>query len=231
MYNLNNSQSMKYLNIILIFVFCLTISYKYSFGINAKKTKILCSPTKTVRTAEKPITYDLAYIDNNTLRNAGKFENPYLHKILIRGKIKDERCIPIPNALIEIWQEDEYGKKRYNKYAYSFLDRYELNQEQYSNFLGIASATSDNNGNFSFITVIPQKKIKNIKKQSLINIAILHKDFPQLESQILLNPKFPISRSNKRILAFKNIVAQKFYHLPTYDFDIILNGTNKYKTF
>ena len=29
----------------------------------------------------------------------------------------------------------------------------------------------------------------------------------------------------------RNTGAEKFYHLPTYDFEIVLNGYNKYKTF
>ncbi|NRA74115.1 MAG: hypothetical protein HRU36_05195 [Rickettsiales bacterium] len=204
-----------------------------SFGIATKQKKelVLCQPTKKIAVLDKPITYDPAYTDNNTTKDAGEFKNKHLDIILIRGIIKDKKCIPIPNASIEIWQEDEYGKKRYDKFSYSFTDRYELNKEQFSSFLGIATATSNNNGYFNFITVIPRSKLKRYKKQSLINVSISHKNFPKLENQILLNPKWLTKKTNKKIFAFRNIGAEKFYHLPTYDFEIVLNGYNKYKTF
>ena len=198
----------------------------------APKEKFLCQPTKKIRVPNKPITHDPTYTDNNsTTKNSGEFEDPYLEKVFIRGVIKDKQCIPIPNASIEIWQEDEYGIKRYEQFSYSFSERYELNKSQYSNFLGIASTTSDNNGNFTFITVVPNSKIKDSKKQSLINFAVSHEYFPSIENQISIDPKLPIKRSNKRVVALKNSEAEKFYQLPTYDLEIVLNGKNKYKTY
>jgi protocatechuate 3,4-dioxygenase beta subunit len=191
------------------------------------KEKPLCQPTGKSPVADKPITYDPTYTDNDTTKNSGGFDNKYLNKIVIKGIIKDKHCVPIPNASIEIWQEDEYGKKRYNQFSYSFSDRYELNREQYSNFLGIAATTSDNNGQFTFISVIPNGKLKESKKQSLINIAVSHQDFPKLENQIILNPKFPIRKSDKRIIALRELDNQ----LPSYDFEIVLDGTNKYKSY
>ena len=214
---------------------CPIIFPKYSLGVDhktfkSKKAKILCTPTKKIQVAPKPITYDPGYTDNDTTKDSGEFVNLYLNKIFIRGIIKDKECIPVPNTLIEIWQDDEYGKKRYNQFSYSFNDRYNLNKDQYSNFLGIATTTSDNNGNFSFISVMPNNKTK-LKKQSLINISVFHEDFPEIENQIILNPNFPIKKSERKIIAFRNIDAEKIYNLPTYDFEVILDGTNKYKTY
>ena len=219
---------------IILFI-CSFASFKDSLGIThkiskPKKEKILCKPTKKIRVASKPITYEPPYTNNNTIKRSGQFANPYLNKIFIRGIIKDKRCIPIPNALIEIWQDDEYGKKRYDQFSYSFIDRYNLNEDQYSKFLGIATTTSDNNGNFAFISVIPSSKVKP-KKQSLINVSVTHEDFPNIENQIILKPHFPIKKSNKKIIAFRNIEAEKIYKLPTYDFEIILDGTNKHKIY
>jgi len=217
-------------------ILCLCTSFKSSLGTghrsyNTKKEKIFCAPTKKIQIDPKPITYDPSYTDNDTIKNAGEFDDRYLNKVFIRGIIKDKHCVPVPNTLIEIWQNDEYGKKRYNKFSYSFNDQYKLNREQYSNFLGISTTTSDNNGHFAFISVIPNSKVRRAKKQSLVNISILHEGFPKVENQIVLNPAFPIKKSNKRIIAYRNIEAEKIYKLPTYDFEMVLDGTSTHKTY
>jgi protocatechuate 3,4-dioxygenase beta subunit len=199
--------------------------------IQKQPSKALCSPTKKVKTTPKPITHDPTYTDNDATKNSGEFDNMYLNKILIRGIIKDKACVPVRNASIEIWQDDEYGKKRYNQFSYSFSDRYRLNREQYSNFLGIATANSDNNGYFTFISVMPNSKLKKAKPESLVNISVSHINFPSLETQIVLNPKFPIKKSNNRIISFRNLDQKQMQDLPTYDIEIILDGRTKYKTY
>ena len=207
----------------------LMLGFQPSIGAELeKKEKFLCEASKKHDIAAKPITYDPTYTDNDATKNAGKFDDIYLDKIFIRGVIKDKRCVPIPNAYIEIWQEDEYGKKRYDRFSYSFADRYKLNMEQYSQFLGIATATSDNNGHFSFITVVPNVKLRS-KKQPLINIVVSHEGFPKLESQIILKGK--LSNADKRIVAVRALNGKMARLLPTYNLEIVLDGTNRYKTY
>ena len=240
-------------------ILCLCTSFKSSLGTghrsyNTKKEKIFCAPTKKIQIDPKPITYDPSYTDNDTIKNAGEFDDRYLNKVFIRGIIKDKHCVPVPNTLIEIWQNDEYGKKRYNKFSYSFNDQYKLNREQYSNFLGISTTTSDNNGHFAFISVIPNSKVRRAKKQSLVNISILHEGFPKVENQIC-----HIYTNNSLFITFiffnngiiwpKSVApylvhlvtlgsddavikeAEKIYKLPTYDFEMVLDGTSTHKTY
>ncbi len=186
-----------------------------------------CTPTTAMQVASKPMMSEIVHTDNSSTKDAGEFEDLYLHKVFLRGVIKDRNCVPIPNATINIWQEDEYGKDRYHKLSFSFTERYNLNREQYSKFLGVATATSNNNGDFTFITVLPASRAKK-KMNAYINVSVKHFDFPSLETQLHMATNKP---PKSGLSGYRNAEAERVYGMPTYDVEIILNGTNRYKSY
>mgnify|MGYP000235323065 CR=1 FL=1 len=46
---------------------------------------------------------------NNLLRTPGTPEVARGAKIIIQGRVLDENCVPVTDALVEIWQEDAFG--------------------------------------------------------------------------------------------------------------------------
>lgn len=225
-----------------------TSSKAYSDSVAHRKS--LCTPTRSRAVDRKPETFGKTVnSDNDTTKAAGQFENPYLSKILIRGLVKDKNCVPIPNVTVEIWQADEYGLNRYNKFSALFSERYQENYEQYSNFIGMAAANSDNNGYFTFVSVLPNKKAKAapgaVSKKHLepsINISVKHRDFNELatkvhmssgagvqvQSQASAGAKMP---ATSKLIGYRNFAAEKIYGMPTYDVEIVMDGANKYKTY
>lgn len=219
------------MHICLLFcILALTIpAFGDADGIQPKQGgKYACAPTRPLPVLNKPIMQGVTYTDNDTTKNSGEFDNQYVRKILLRGVIKDRNCVPVANATIEIWQSDEYGKNRYNTFSYSFLDRYNLNYDQYSKFLGIATATSNNDGYFEFITVLPNSKMRKARL-GRYNVAVWHRDFPMLETQLSI--KDNKTRFHSQMIAYRNFAADDAFVLPTYDFEVILNGENRYKSY
>lgn len=168
---------------------------------------------------------------NNLNRSEGSFPNEYAHSIIIRGIIVDKNCIPVSDANIAIWQDDEYGDKRY---THGITSPYQVNQLNYKmcrNIKGIGKTYSTNEGRFMFITVPPEEMIKSRRKY--INIEINHPNFPKFYGKIQLLPKNTNSSKHKNyfIPAHLNQDATSCYGKAIYDFNIVLNNANKYRRY
>ena len=84
---------------------------------------------------------------NNDLTFSGQTSRPQGQIIYVRGKVQDERCLPVPGAQIEIWQA--CGSGRYNNPA-------DTNTAPLDpNFKYWGEAIADANGDYSFKTIIP----------------------------------------------------------------------------
>ena len=51
-------------------------------------------------------------LDNDLTKNSMKTGEPIGERIIVTGKLLDDRGKPIPNALIEIWQANACGRER-----------------------------------------------------------------------------------------------------------------------
>ena len=90
-------------------------------------------------------------------------------RIYFTGKIVDSDCVPVPEALIEVWQADSVG-------AYSFKVG-DMKPSRDPEFVGAGRATSNNEGEFSFLTIFPG----NYKDRAPhINFRITHPDFNEV---------------------------------------------------
>lgn len=176
-----------------------------------------------------PIWDDLNFghtiIKNNNLRRKagssyfaeGKFIN-------ISGKVLDSDCVPIVDAVIEIWQADSKGNllgagdKIDSKFAYS------------------GTAITNNLGEYNFLTIFPG--IFN-KQAPRIHFKIKHADFLLFESYMY----FPNNKSNNFNYELENIIDRNSKNLlvsscieaddalEIYNFNITLEGVNKYKRY
>ena len=86
-------------------------------------------------------------LDRDLTRNACNGGAPLGERIIVSGRITDERGKPIRGALIEIWQANAAGR-----YAHK-LDEHDAPLDP--NFLGAGRCITDNDGEYSFLTIKP----------------------------------------------------------------------------
>jgi len=72
--------------------------------------------------------------------------NP-IERLVIRGQVTDGQGIPVPDAILEVWQADSEGRYSHSK----FSDR-TVGQD---GFCGFGRIPTDADGHFRFITVKP----------------------------------------------------------------------------
>jgi protocatechuate 3,4-dioxygenase beta subunit len=90
----------------------------------------------------------LGKLDNDLIYNfARPGESAIGERIIVHGRVLDERGKPVPNVLVEVWQANAGGRYRHKKEGYiAALD---------PNFGGCGRCISDGDGNYMFRTVRP----------------------------------------------------------------------------
>ena len=90
----------------------------------------------------------LGELDNDLLVNFAKpGETAIGPRIVVYGRVLDERGIPVPNVLVEFWQANAGGRYRHKKEGYvAALD---------PNFGGCGRTITDENGFYNFRTIQP----------------------------------------------------------------------------
>ena len=120
------------------------------------KSTILRSPTKPLILLNQSLSelsgpafgnFDLGELDHDLTRNAIKNGEPIGERMVVHGKVMDEKGKPVANTLIEIWQANAAG-------------RYVHKADQHNapvdpNFLGAGRCKTDDNGNYKFYTIKP----------------------------------------------------------------------------
>ncbi|MBL4740995.1 MAG: protocatechuate 3,4-dioxygenase subunit beta [Sneathiella sp.] len=121
------------------------------------KTSILRSPQKPLLSLDGTLSEItgpvfghniLGELDNDLLLNFSKDgQTPVGERIVVHGRVLDERGVPVKGALIEFWQANAGGRYRHKKETYlAPLD---------PNFGGCGRTITDENGGYCFRTVKP----------------------------------------------------------------------------
>lgn len=105
-----------------------------------------CTPTPHLNTARYPGAAAIAP-NNNLLLPTGKSVESSGQKLVIHGQVLDKSCIPVPNAVVEIWHLNPFGTSR-------LADGKEL-ATPYPTFAGAGRTVTDNDGEFVFTTAFP----------------------------------------------------------------------------
>ena len=140
-------------------------------------------------------------------------------KIKVYGKVLDNKCKPITNAILDIWQANSFGK--YNHQADLSKSRKD------NNFYGYIRLLSNEKGEYNFITILPgsYKVSKDLTRTPHIHFKVTSKH-KQLTTQMY----FKENEMNKKDFLFKNTfnnnvleasIDERFSNL-TYKFDIII---------
>lgn len=164
--------------------------------------------------------------NNNLRRKSGLPDFADGEFININGKILDSNCVPVAEAVVEIWQADTMGNM--------LSDDSTLIADK--NFAYSGTAITDNLGRYNFFTIFPG----SIDKQAPhINFRVRHPDFLPLETYMY----FPNNNLNDFDSTLKNIVDKNKKKLlissytetdngtVTYNFNLTLEGVNKYKRY
>ncbi len=215
---------MKVIHFIATILFCM-------ISLEANSAMTIINQCQITPQVWLPKTPPLMQKTNNLRRSVGSSEFAKGTPILLEGIVTDERCIPITDAIVEIWQANSKG----------WLDYKNIESERTDyNFIGTGSTNTDNMGNYSFITIMPGA----IKSQAPhINIRVRHKDFPVFESVVyfensylnskdrILNREVSSTKRNLLIAKEQKYSKNDFQYDVLYQFNITIDGRNKYKKY
>lgn len=132
-----------------------------------------CSVTARVRPEEKlPASYNVVPSGKLALP-AGKSIFAPGQRIYLSGKVLDENCVPVSDAIVEIWQADSTGK-----YVRTTLGE---RLSPFPAFVSTGRAVTDNLGRYKFVTVFP-----GLGKEAAphIHVRVTRKNFPPLETEM-----------------------------------------------
>ena len=187
-------------------------------------------------TPSRLFTADLSMPDsfgttNNLAKKAGSFYRAYGEIIYVQGTITDSFGVPIHNAVIEIWQTNSAGK------YHTLLESGSGYVDKFFSMSGRAS--SDNLGNYHFITIMPGA---TAGRAPHVNMNIYHPRFGKLETEMYF-VNHPYNFTDYQYLAYSeeerklltaevrntNISDPNSIKLAT--FNITLKGIHQYKKF
>ncbi len=156
---------------------------------------------------------------NNLLKQTGQLENYSGEKIIIYGRVLDQNCVPVSDAILYAWQVNNNSKYPY-KPLKDFIDEdlIEINKED--SFTGNGIATTNNKGEFYFLTIYPNSVHK---KSSHINIRVNHHRLGPLQTILTLKGH---KVSDPKLIPELNLFSQISFEdeVDIYKFDIVLPG-------
>ena len=155
-------------------------------------------------------------IFNNDMTNNGKAIGK---KIKVYGKVLNNKCTPISNAVLDIWQANSFGK--YNHQA-------DLSESRKDNeFYGYMRLLSNERGEYSFNTILPgsYRVSKDLIRTPHIHFKVTNNK-KQLTTQMYfkgneMNNKDFLFKSTNNNSALEASINKSFSEL-TYKFDIII---------
>jgi protocatechuate 3,4-dioxygenase beta subunit len=170
--------------------------------------------------------------DADLTRNAGTGGEAIGQRIIVTGRVLDDRGAPVPNTLIEVWQANAAG-------------RYLHKQDQWPgpldpNFLGMGRCLSDEHGVYRFLTVrpgaYPWKNHANAWRPAHIHFSLFG---PSTRSRLITQMYFPddplhaldpILQSVPTAVARERLIAAYAHDITEpewalgYRWDIVLRG-------
>jgi protocatechuate 3,4-dioxygenase beta subunit len=105
-----------------------------------------CAPTATTPVRNYPGAANIPP-SNNLMLPAGKVHEAEGQKFTLSGRVVDKNCMPIPEAVVELWQNDPFGKWHLAGGA----ERATPNAV----FAGAGRTYTDNDGRFNFVSAFP----------------------------------------------------------------------------
>lgn len=176
-----------------------------------------CAVTKATINDYEPERFEPS---NNLLRKAGQEEIFCGKKIIVHGKVLDQNCVPVADAKVYIWQANCNGKYPYkplkNIAKKSLID---INRE--STFTGNGSATTNNKGEFTFVTIYPPAMHS---LASHVDLRVEHYMLGTIQTTVMLDGK-KVSNPNDKPELQSIAEALEATDTSIYNFEIVLPGS------
>ena len=169
--------------------------------------------------------------DHDLTRNAQRSGEPMGERIIVSGRVLDERGRPIPQVLIEIWQANAAGR---------YIHKADQHQAPLDpNFFGGGRCVTDREGRYRFLTVrpgaYPWGNHPNAWRPGHIHFSLLGSSIvSRLVTQMYFpgDPLFahdPIfqgtpEKARERLIARLSLNVTEEGFALGYDFDIVLRG-------
>ena len=189
--------------------------------------------TLTELTGPGPAVSEVTPEDADLTRNAGAAGEAIGQRIIVTGRVLDERGTPAPGTLIEVWQANAAGRYLHRSDTWPGpLD---------PNFLGMGRCLTDATGVYRFLTVrpgaYPWRNHPNAWRPAHIHFSLFG---PSTRSRLItqmyfpddpLLPLDPIVRAvpeaaaGRLIAAYDHEVTEPEWALG-YRFDIVVRGDN-----
>lgn len=144
-----------------------------------------CKPTARVATQNYPGPARIVP-GNNLIKPAGKAVEANGQKIIIEGQVLDSRCAPVPEAVVELWQNSPTGRW--------LLAGAEDLANASPVFTGAGRTYTDHDGRFRFITAFPapitytvrrdNKRSYVVKRAPFVNVKVAAEKMPTLNTAL-----------------------------------------------
>lgn len=174
---------------------------------------------------------EIGELDHDLTRNAARNGEPLGERIIVTGRVLDERGRPVPHTLVEVWQANAAGR-----YVHK-VDTHDAPLDP--NFLGAGRCLTDADGRYRFLTVkpgaYPWGNHPNAWRPNHIHFSLFGEYFAsRLVTQmyfpgdplLALDPIFlgiPEGARERLVSRLSMDVTQADYALG-YEFDIVLRG-------
>lgn len=170
-------------------------------------------------------------LSNNLARPAGKSDNAPGQLLFISGRVTDENCVPVANAIVDIWQANPFGQ-----YRWAARDEL-LNPEPV--FAGNGRAVTDNMGRYQFTTLFPGAYGKQAPH---VNLRITHPDFKELATVMYFrgdrrnssDPRFKAQKPIAQALLLGDVMLRDPNNASTgieTTFNITLKGSSTFRSY
>lgn len=177
---------------------------------------------------------DLGELDHDLTRNARRNGEPLGERIIVTGRVTDERGRPVRDTLVEIWQANAAGR-----YIHK-VDRHDAPIDP--NFLGAGRCLTDAQGRYRFVSIkpgaYPWGNHPNAWRPNHIHFSLFGQHLAaRLVTQmyfpgdplLALDPIFqgtPAAARERLVSRFSIDVTQPDVALG-YEFDIVLRGPDE----
>ncbi len=168
---------MKKIYILLTLLLCTSSAY----GVKNKpiRNKVnSCKLTKIALNNYEPKVFETS---NNLLRKPGGSPVVCGEKVILKGRVLDKNCVPVVDAKVYIWQVGCDGKYHYVPLR-TVAAEHHTNTGSGSSFTGNGTATTDNNGEFEFVTISPAGTKHGNRE---INLRVEHRELGSIQTQIV----------------------------------------------
>jgi protocatechuate 3,4-dioxygenase, beta subunit len=205
----------------------------YRSTVRRAPTKPLVPLVATLSELAQPVYGhdDIGALDDDLTRNAAVNGEPLGERIIVTGRVLDERGRPVRHTLVEVWQCNAAGR-----YVHR-IDRHDAPLDP--NFLGAGRCLTDDDGRYRFMTIkpgaYPWGNHPNAWRPNHIHFSLFGGHFASRLVTQMYFPGDPLlahdpiflgtpADARQRLVSRFSLGATREGHALGYEFDIVLRG-------